>query len=374
MSGACLAHLVGGQLPNGHTGDDLVDPANPNDLPNRENQREGVEETRETGGDNNHPLPVRLVQSNLRGSSQRRAKRRAQAQAAVGENRHPMKGEENRGRPPRPHRLPMRDKYFDNAFSTGQFPHLEGDLRDHLKACRRGVLNEESRRVVQEARQMIEWYGYRLGVLENAMHIEHESKPKHTHPFTQECRVWNTLVGAARRWSKWLPTNSISCWDDLRKAFQSQFTRICKLPKPRETLVVMHQEPNESLKDWLHWYTTEVASMKDLTEREALIGALSSMRHDILFREDLNWKSAYSYQEFLERSKAFIKAEETRKLTHNEASHVNNLPNNNSNQSFGRQNNKRGRDNNNDNADNAARRRQNHSLNPLEDLTSMLSL
>lgn len=98
------------------------------------------------------------------------------------------------------------------------------------------------------------------------------------------------------------------------------------------------------------------------------------MRHDIPFREDLNWKSAYSYREFLERAKGFISTEETRKLTHNEASHVNSPPNNNANQSFGRQNNKRGIDNNNDNADNAARRGQNHAPNPLEDLTSLLSL
>ncbi|GMN48169.1 hypothetical protein TIFTF001_017340 [Ficus carica] len=136
-----------------------------------------------------------------------------------------------------------------------------------------------------------------------------------------------TLAGAAIRLFKRLPANSISCWNDLSKVFQSQFIGVHELPMPTETPVVMHQDPNESLKDWLHRYTTEVASMEDLTEREVLMGALSSMRHDILFREDLNRKSPYSYQEFLKRTKRFINAEETGRLARNEASEVNNPPN-----------------------------------------------
>ena len=50
---------MGRQLPNGHASDDPTDPANPNDLPNKENQREEEKGTEETGGDNNHPPPTR---------------------------------------------------------------------------------------------------------------------------------------------------------------------------------------------------------------------------------------------------------------------------------------------------------------------------
>ncbi|GMN54949.1 hypothetical protein TIFTF001_024067 [Ficus carica] len=70
---------VGGQLPNGHSGDDPVDPANSNDLPNGENKREEAEGIRKTSGDNNHPPPARPSRSKLRGSRQSRAERRAQA-------------------------------------------------------------------------------------------------------------------------------------------------------------------------------------------------------------------------------------------------------------------------------------------------------
>ena len=64
--------------------------------------------------------------------------------------------------------------------------------------------------------------------------------------------------------------------------------------------------------------------MEDLIERKMLMGALSSMRNDILFREDLNLESTYSYQKFLKRAIWFITDRETRKLFCNEASQVNN--------------------------------------------------
>lgn len=84
-----------------------------------------------------------------------------------------------------PHRPPTKDEYFDNASTISQFPHPEGDLRDHLRACRREVHSEDSRRFVQEATQMMQQYSVRLRVLESIMHIEHKAKPKHIHPFTQ---------------------------------------------------------------------------------------------------------------------------------------------------------------------------------------------
>ncbi|GMN48168.1 hypothetical protein TIFTF001_017345 [Ficus carica] len=61
------AHPARGQLPNGHASDDSIDSANPNDLPNGENQREETEGTREIGSDNNHPPPTRPWRSNSRG-------------------------------------------------------------------------------------------------------------------------------------------------------------------------------------------------------------------------------------------------------------------------------------------------------------------
>lgn len=112
---------------------------------------------------------------------------------------------------------------------------------------------------------MVQQYGDPLGAMESAMHIERKAEPEHTHPFSQDimdvplpeqfkmpqmtlyegktdpddhieiyigymnlyevpkaiqCRAFRTtLAGVARRWFKRLPTNSISCWNDLKKAF-----------------------------------------------------------------------------------------------------------------------------------------------------------
>ncbi|GMN47023.1 hypothetical protein TIFTF001_016200 [Ficus carica] len=225
----------------------------------------------------------------------------------------------------------MRDEYFDNASTTSQIPHLEGDLRDHLRARRR-----------------------------EHMHLENKAEPKHTHSFTQEI----TDVPLPERFK--MPHMALYKGnpDDHIEIYIGHMN-LCGIPEAiqcREFRTTLDGgakrwfkqllDPNESLKDWLHRYTTEVASMEDITKREVIMGALSSMRTSHL--EGIN-------------------AEEIGRLTHNEASQVNNPPNNNADQSLGRQNNKRGIDDNNDNAENATRRGQNHSSNPPEVLTSMLS-
>ncbi|GMN73488.1 hypothetical protein TIFTF001_054313, partial [Ficus carica] len=126
-----VAHLVGGQLPHSQVGDDLADHANPNDLPNGENQL-----------------------GRTKGRKQRESERLATL-AEVGENPPPSREEEpgesppmphqppvrdeyfdnaNGGRPPMPHQPPMRDDYFYNASTIDQFSHPEGDLTDHLRA------------------------------------------------------------------------------------------------------------------------------------------------------------------------------------------------------------------------------------------------
>lgn len=56
-----MAHLVGGQLPNGHESDDLAEPVKPNVLPDGEIQMEKTKGTEETSSDNNYPHPMRLA-------------------------------------------------------------------------------------------------------------------------------------------------------------------------------------------------------------------------------------------------------------------------------------------------------------------------
>ncbi|GMN36090.1 hypothetical protein TIFTF001_005754 [Ficus carica] len=99
----------------------------------------------------------------------------------------------------------------------------------------------------------------------------------------------NTLFGAARRCVIKLQPNSITSWEDLKRAFSNQFLGVKSI---------------------------EVVAIEEISDKEALMGAMSSMRHDIPFRDDLNQKPTKMYQEFLERAQGFINAKEAKSLAH----------------------------------------------------------
>ncbi|GMN65862.1 hypothetical protein TIFTF001_034930 [Ficus carica] len=102
------------------------------------------------------------------------------------------------------------------------------------------------------------------------------------------CRAFrNTLSRATWRWFTKLQPNSITSWKD---------------------------GPQESLKEWLTRFSVEVVSTEEISDKDALMGTMSSMRHDIPFRDDLHQKPAKTYQEFLERTQGFIKVEEAKIL------------------------------------------------------------
>ena len=71
-----------------------------------------------------------------------------------------------------------------------------------------------------------------------------------------------------------LKPNSISSWDELKEAFSLQFIGVKKYIPPKQNLTAIYQKPNESLREWLARYGEVVAATMDITDREALIGAL----------------------------------------------------------------------------------------------------
>ncbi|XP_024023265.1 uncharacterized protein LOC112092146 [Morus notabilis] len=78
----------------------------------------------------------------------------------------------------------------------------------------------------------------------------------------------------------------------------------------KQNLTTLYQKPNESLREWLARYGEAVAATMDITDREALMGALSSMKKIIPFKRELNRKLLSSYKEFLTRAQGYINAEE----------------------------------------------------------------
>lgn len=53
----------------------------------------------------------------------------------------------------------------------------------------------------------------------------------------------------------------------------------------------MFQGPQESLKEWRTQFSVEVVATNEISDKEALMGAMSSMRH-VPFRDDLHQKPA----------------------------------------------------------------------------------
>ncbi|XP_024028499.1 uncharacterized protein LOC112093727 [Morus notabilis] len=65
-------------------------------------------------------------------------------------------------------------------------------------------------------------------------------------------------------------------WDELKEAFSLQFIGIKKYVPPKQNLTTLYQKLNESLREWLARYGEAIAATMDITDREALMGALSS--------------------------------------------------------------------------------------------------
>ncbi|XP_024033009.1 uncharacterized protein LOC112095378 [Morus notabilis] len=79
---------------------------------------------------------------------------------------------------------------------------------------------------------------------------------------------------------------------------------------PKQNLTTIYQKPNESLREWLARYGEAVTATMDITDREALMGVLSSMKKITLFKRELNQKPPSSYREFLARAQGYINVEE----------------------------------------------------------------
>ena len=75
-------------------------------------------------------------------------------------------------------------------------------------------------------------------------------------------------------------------------------------------MTTIYQKPNETLRDWLARYGEVVAATMDITDREALMGAMSSIKKMTPFKRELNRKPPSNYKEFLAWAQGFINTEE----------------------------------------------------------------
>lgn len=112
-------------------------------------------------------------------------------------------------------------------------------------------------------------------------HLEMYTRHMLLHGYFEEimCRAFrNLLMDSACQWFRALKPNLISSWEELKEAFSLQFIEVKKYVSPKQNLTTVYQKPNESLKEWVPRYGEAVATTADITDKEALMGTLFSMK------------------------------------------------------------------------------------------------
>ena len=68
-----------------------------------------------------------------------------------------------------------------------------------------------------------------------------------------------TLNATVLEWFSSLPRNSVDSWADLKEAFLNRYTTSVVQPKSEHSLATVTQKEDESLKDYLTRFTTNLA-------------------------------------------------------------------------------------------------------------------
>src|SRR3954463_115751 len=99
------------------------------------------------------------------------------------------------------------------------------------------------------------------------------------------------LQGSARSWLNSLPSNSINCWQDFSVAFVRNFTGTYERPHLPRQLALCVQGKEESLRDYVAWWTKLRNSCEVVHEIHAIQyftnGCLdgSMLKHKLLRKE-----------------------------------------------------------------------------------------
>jgi hypothetical protein len=146
----------------------------------------------------------------------------------------------------------------------------------------------------------------------------------HRTPEMVACRAFPlTLSGNARDWFRKLPPNSICHFDDLRRMFLTQFMAGRVRRKPSESLMSLHQGPEESLKDF--FMRLNQARLKAETATDDFIyGALfQGIWKDGALMADIAWKPPQNLDGFMSKAEKYINQEEMlRALLGSEQTHL----------------------------------------------------
>jgi hypothetical protein len=136
----------------------------------------------------------------------------------------------------------------------------------------------------------------------------------HGTPDEVACRAFPlTLFGNARDWFRKLPSNSVDQFKELSKIFLTKFLAFRTKKKPSRYLLSLHQQSNESLKEFMAQFNREKVTVEDPTEDMIFATIYQGISPEEPLMKKLVWKQPSSLQGLMDKVEEFINQEETLK-------------------------------------------------------------
>jgi hypothetical protein len=122
-----------------------------------------------------------------------------------------------------------------------------------------------------------------------------------------------TLSGNARDWFRKLPSNSVDQFNELSKIFLTEFLAFRTRKKPSGYLLSLHQQSNESLKEFMARFNQEKVTVEDSTEDMVFAAIYQGISPEELLMKKLVRKQPSTLQGLMDKVEEFINQEETLK-------------------------------------------------------------
>ncbi|XP_062149502.1 uncharacterized protein LOC133858081 [Alnus glutinosa] len=136
----------------------------------------------------------------------------------------------------------------------------------------------------------------------------------HGTPDEVACRAFPlTLSGNARDWFRKLPPNSVDQFKELSKIFLTEFLAFRTRKKPSGYLLSLHQQGNESLKEFMARFNREKATVEDPTEDMIFAAIYQGISPEEPLMKKLIRKQPSTLQGLMDKVEEFINQEETLK-------------------------------------------------------------
>jgi hypothetical protein len=115
-----------------------------------------------------------------------------------------------------------------------------------------------------------------------------------------------TLLGNARDWFRKLPPNFVDKFKKLSKIFLTMFLAFRKRKKPSGYLLTVHQQSNESLKEFMAQFNREKITIKDSTEDVVFTAIYQGISPEESLMKKLAQKQLSTLQNLTDKIEEFI--------------------------------------------------------------------